>query len=534
MDHRIPTMSSRPQPQPASQSISQQSIANPRPTRLQNPVHENTNGHHSVRAFRASADLAPIDAKRSREGNVRLQRLFDDGAQVLYEKKPFQVMEFRASNAEKQYRIESDDHSTSKTVAVWKLVLRTTGRNALHLAASKGLVAEVRYLCTKMKDQLNAKGNYGWTALMHAAFTGHTDCLKALLQQEGIQVNATLKKGSTALMLAAQKGHTDCLKALLQQEGIQVNAKHPHGRTALMFAAVTGHTECLKALLQQEGIQVNAKETKGFTALMLAAYNGHTECLEALLQRDDIQVNAKDPNGRTALMLAAQNGHTDCLELLLAQGANIEATNTNGQTALLLATAKGAADCVRLLEAAAAAKETIDDLNEVDAALSQTTTFYAAGRLKRTQDYELQVRLLHDQSQNPRTNPGDEARLVRRAGDETDVQRLLDERNAAVQQQKETELKQTYEADLAKWNAEERAKKLEIEAKRTALHAQYSAKFVEEHTCAVCLAVKESLGVAFDCGHRVCKGCAPRVAQCPKCRHVSGTRPIYASVRHFT
>jgi ankyrin repeat protein len=64
----------------------------------------------------------------------------------------------------------------------------------------------------------------GSTALHHAAWRGHADVVKLLLQA-GADVNAKTRSNSeTPLHLAAMHGHTDVIQLLLQA-GADVNAR---------------------------------------------------------------------------------------------------------------------------------------------------------------------------------------------------------------------------------------------------------------------------------------------------------------------
>jgi len=62
---------------------------------------------------------------------------------------------------------------------------------------------------------LNVKDQKGQTALMAAAYRGHTDCMKVLLDK-GANVNIIDKAGKTALMYAREKNHTEIIEVLKQ------------------------------------------------------------------------------------------------------------------------------------------------------------------------------------------------------------------------------------------------------------------------------------------------------------------------------
>ena len=81
---------------------------------------------------------------------------------------------------------------------------------------------------------VNAKGNYGHTALMRAASHGHTEIANALIKA-GAAVNAKDYDGDTALILAALSGNTEIVNALIDA-GSYVNEKNNRGKMAVDYA----------------------------------------------------------------------------------------------------------------------------------------------------------------------------------------------------------------------------------------------------------------------------------------------------------
>ena len=100
--------------------------------------------------------------------------------------------------------------------------------------------------------------------------------------ESGVDINAKNNWGDTALHIASREGHTDIV-AMLLEKGADVNAKSDGGYTALISASESGHTETV-AMLLEKGADVNAKTNWGDTALIEASYYGHTDIVKLLKQ----------------------------------------------------------------------------------------------------------------------------------------------------------------------------------------------------------------------------------------------------------
>ncbi len=68
--------------------------------------------------------------------------------------------------------------------------------------------ADIVAILLERGADINEAGSDGKTALIRAAWYGHTDVVKILLEK-GADVNAKDKKGKTALNYAVEKDHTD-------------------------------------------------------------------------------------------------------------------------------------------------------------------------------------------------------------------------------------------------------------------------------------------------------------------------------------
>lgn len=227
------------------------------------------------------------------------------------------------------------------------------GNTALIYAAAGGHLEIVRWLINR-GAVVKATNQVGVNALLRATMHGHKEVvalLKSYEAEDEPQLTYTTSKGSrapSALLRAARDGSLDEVRACLAR-GADVNQKTAEGWTALMLATLKGHTDVIRTLLAHSPTQVNACSHNGWTALRFAIYMSDSETVSLLLAAG-AEVNAPDNDGWTALMQAAGERNIECLEILLAAGAEVNARNKIGETASVIASHKSLTDVVELLE----------------------------------------------------------------------------------------------------------------------------------------------------------------------------------------
>ena len=151
--------------------------------------------------------------------------------------------------------------------------------------------------------------------LRAAARAGDATKLKALLLDPNCDTRSKDANGLTALMYAAYCGHTTCLSLLLPVS--DPLARDEDYWTALMFAADSGFSSCVEALLPVS--DVLAKDDDNWTALMLAACSGDLTCVQLLLPVSDI--HAKNNKKQTASEMASEMGYAHLAMLVDAYAA---------------------------------------------------------------------------------------------------------------------------------------------------------------------------------------------------------------------
>ncbi|MFC1781686.1 ankyrin repeat domain-containing protein, partial [Planctomycetota bacterium] len=162
---------------------------------------------------------------------------------------------------------------------------------------------------------INAKNNWGWTALVWAVSVGRTEVAEFLISK-GADVNITDQWGQTTLVIAQQRGNTEIIE-LLRKHGAE-DAEPP--TNPLHEAAEAGDIEQIKQLIS-EGAEIDLRDNRGNTPLYNAAANGRLEVAELLIE------NGADVNAGTPLQAACESGNKELAELLIDKGADVNAKN---------------------------------------------------------------------------------------------------------------------------------------------------------------------------------------------------------------
>lgn len=105
------------------------------------------------------------------------------------------------------------------------------------------------------------------------------------LLDAGANINARDQYGQTALMTAAHDGHVELVR-LLVERGAELNAAAKYNLTALMLAIIAHHIEIALILINADADwSIRGKGAPGFynqTALRLAEARGQREVVQRL------------------------------------------------------------------------------------------------------------------------------------------------------------------------------------------------------------------------------------------------------------
>ena len=216
-----------------------------------------------------------------------------------------------------------------------------SGDTPLTLAAGRGRDNVVHALLSDCRCQVDAKGQYGYTALhCSCIFYGHVDIVRTLVKNKA-NVNARTDSGDTPLTLAVKNNLDNVVDFLLSDSQCVVDAKGQDGYTALHYSCRYGHVDRVRTLVNHKA-NVNARTDSGDTPLTLAAMNKHNNVVHALSDYN-CEVLARDKNAYTALLhLSCERGYVGIVRTLVTEHkADIDAKTNSGDTPLHVAARYG-------------------------------------------------------------------------------------------------------------------------------------------------------------------------------------------------
>jgi ankyrin repeat protein len=288
-------------------------------------------------------------------------------------------------NCELLQAVDHRDFASARRLLAKGANIETTRNDTtlLEMAASNDDLPMLQLLWQKGANA-HLKGHSLGTLLRHAAYGGHTEIVRFLLEQ-----NPDLEERNQALLEAAQfsvavvvienpqKDHSggtavsrevtlpalpsqaETVKLLLDS-GADIETTDQYRGPPLIQAAAHAQTDVVQLLLER-GANLHARDKYGNTALIAAScecaqasMNSAYYVVKVLLEKGS-DVNAHANDGTTALMNAAGGfGGSAIVKLLLEHGADPRARDSKGKTALKYAIEANREDKAQLLKQALA------------------------------------------------------------------------------------------------------------------------------------------------------------------------------------
>jgi ankyrin repeat protein len=152
------------------------------------------------------------------------------------------------------------------------------------------------------------------TALMQAVKNNDVTLVTDLIKQ-GVSVNELDGNKDAPLIIAAYLGHTDIVKCLLEA-GADVSVVDPHMKaTALHAAAYAGNTDAAHLLIEYH-IDIDKQGPyNGYTALHDAIWQNNIETARTLIEAG-ANINIKSNRGETPLEFAKSRNHRELVALI--------------------------------------------------------------------------------------------------------------------------------------------------------------------------------------------------------------------------
>lgn len=152
------------------------------------------------------------------------------------------------------------------------------------------------------------------TALMNAVQKNDIATVRKLIAQ-GVNVSELDENQDAPLIMAAYKGHTEIVKLLLEA-GADVTAVDPGMKaTALHAAAYAGHADAARLLIEYH-IDIDKQGPyNGYTALHDAIWQNNVETAEVLI-RAGADLSLESHSGQTPLEFAKSKSHSRIVTLI--------------------------------------------------------------------------------------------------------------------------------------------------------------------------------------------------------------------------
>ena len=184
-----------------------------------------------------------------------------------------------------------------------------------------------------------------YTPLMLACFYGHLELAKFFYKDNSINERDVC--GNTALIHAAWNGHTDVVQWLISV-GADINAVNISADSALLVALRFEHPETARYLLTQNNIQKDVPNSLSYEPLVIALVHGYLDIVESLYS-NHVDLNKQYTENNTLLHMCAMINNLASMRWLLDHGANPWVSNGNHMTPVRIAASRGYTEMVSSL-----------------------------------------------------------------------------------------------------------------------------------------------------------------------------------------
>ena len=221
-----------------------------------------------------------------------------------------------------------------------------SGLNCLHIAAFNGHLNLCKILINKHYFDVNMTDNGGIAPLHASVRYGKYELIKFFADKVA-DIYVKTKSGMNCLHIAAHYGYFNLCDTLIKKHNFDVHMTDVYGWTALRYSAQYGSYELVNFLVDM-GIDIHLKTKNGMNCLHIAARKGHLDLCKTLVNKHKFDVRMTDNNGWISLHFSVENGRTDLINFLTDMGAdNYHKTNC-GKNCLHIASLNGHLDLCKM------------------------------------------------------------------------------------------------------------------------------------------------------------------------------------------
>ena len=217
---------------------------------------------------------------------------------------------------------------------------------ALYTHAMSGNTEKLRELLSEGAEKIDYQAPDGATPASIAAFGGHSDCLRILVQSKA-NLDVPDKTNTTPTLMAAYKGDSDCLRILAQSKA-NLDIPMKNNVTPAYKAAEKGNSDCLLILAENKANLDLPTNKDNRTPTFISAEKGNSDCL-LILAQSKANLDLPNKDNVTPTFIAAQFGQVDCLLILAQSKANLDLPNKDNVTPTFMAAVFGHSDCIQIL-----------------------------------------------------------------------------------------------------------------------------------------------------------------------------------------
>jgi ankyrin repeat protein len=218
------------------------------------------------------------------------------------------------------------------------LVMNKYGWTAVHFAAYNGHLNVLKELLDTYHCDPNMKGKHKWTPVFVGARGGQMDIVKYLITEKQCFASDLTEDGRNILTAAARSGNAMLINWIMDVCQIEP-VVNKFGESLLFSIAISGSIDIFDRMAEKFGFDPDKWDSKTLRRpITCAADYGHFSMVKHLFVKYNCDLRVKNKDGETLLHRAAYGGSIELIAWLVQEhGFDVHECNKNGHNALHLA-----------------------------------------------------------------------------------------------------------------------------------------------------------------------------------------------------